>query len=1437
YTYSFVANHSGGTLNGTSGAYVAGATGSVSDVVQVADAAGHTASATINIGSAINVLPANASVTPRASIMFMASGGSGVGYTWTFTSNASGGTLSTAGLYFAGDKGSVSDVVHVVDSLGNTAQATVNVGPSLGVSPPSASVYAGTTIDFSATGGSDTGYQWTLPTNGSGATIGATSGVYIAGSKSGSDVVKVTDSLGGSITATVTVSARPQPVIAPATASVPPRGSVTFTATGGAGGFKYSVVSPSGGTIGATSGVYVAGAVGSVTDVVTVTDVAGATASASVLVGPAITLSPPSATVYPHGSLTITPSGGAGGYKCALTTNMSGGTIDANSCIYTAGATGKVTDVVVVTDSLSNIASLAINVSAALAITPATTSTYPHGTVGFGASGGSKANYVFSFMTNASGGTIGAASGVYTAGGNSGTDVIKLTDSINDVVTATVSVSGGIVIVPSPASTAPRGQVMFMASGGSNASFSWTMSASPSGGGIDATTGIYTAGAIPNVTDIVHVVDSVGNVANVNVMVGAGVTISPPSQTVPPRGTIGFFAQGGSNKGFVWAPISLASGGTIDPSSGAYKAGTSCNTNDSISVHDSLGNTATASVTVGACLVIAPTTANAPPHGTVIFTSSGGSATNLQWTINPNKSGAIISTSGVYVAGATPNVVDTVVVTDSLGNAATANVNVGTGLVVMPATASTGPRGPIAFTVSGGSNAGLTWTLAPGGSGGTLDNLGNYKAGTTPNVTDTITVSDNLGNSATATVKVGAALALAPLTPTVAPRATQQFTATGGSNGSYTWEVTVTTSGSTVSGGGLYTAGTTPGGQDTVCVNDSFGNQACTIVTIGAGVTVAPPTANAAPKGAVAFSATGGSGTGFTFSISGNNSGGSITTKGACTAGATENVTDTITATDSLGNTGTATVQVGAGVTIKPKKATVSPGGLVAFSATGGSGSISFAVTTNSSGASINATTGAYVAGPTGSTIDTVTATDKLGNTATAKVTVGAALAVAPASAQTVAPRASIPFVASGGTAPYKWQLTTNGSSGNVSGSGVYTAGVIGSTNDVLTVTDAFGSVATVAITVTAGVTVTPPTASIAPGGAQAFAAAGGSNIGFTWAFQTNASGASIDGNGHYVAGHGGSVSDVIIATDSLGNFGTATVNVGAALGITPGAQTVPPESLIDFVAAGGSNTGFAWTLAGTSGGSLDPVTGIYKAGPNGPSSDTITVTDSFGNVASVVITIGSGISITPAPNGTTPPLGSLSFVATGGSGTGYQWSMSASPSGGGIDPTTGIYKAGPVGNVIDIVHVADSLGNVASVNVAIGPALAITPPTDTTPPMSAIGFAVSGGSGSGYAWSFAPNGNGSKGKINSGTGDYVAGSVGDSTDVIVVSDSLGNTASATIHVTTGVHVTPPTAGTPPRGKLTFAATGGSGTGYQFTLAASSGGSIDSASGVYVAGN
>jgi uncharacterized protein (TIGR03382 family) len=70
----------------------------------------------------------SATVAPRGSLALSAGGGSRSGYTWSIATNASGGTINaTTGAYIAGPTGSVTDVIKLSDSLGDTATTNISV--------------------------------------------------------------------------------------------------------------------------------------------------------------------------------------------------------------------------------------------------------------------------------------------------------------------------------------------------------------------------------------------------------------------------------------------------------------------------------------------------------------------------------------------------------------------------------------------------------------------------------------------------------------------------------------------------------------------------------------------------------------------------------------------------------------------------------------------------------------------------------------------------------------------------------------------------------------------------------------------------------------------------------------------------------------------------------------------------------------------------------------------------------------------------------------------------------------------------------------------------------------------------------------------------------------------------------------------------------------
>jgi MYXO-CTERM domain-containing protein len=376
YAFTLSTNGSGGSVT-LNGAYSAGTKGSTTDVVTVTDAAGETASATIAVTAnttALIIAPVNTSVPPRGQAAFTANGGVPP-YTFGFVSNASIGNITSSGGYTAGSKGSVTDIVHVLDSVGNTANATVIVGAGVTINPSKPTAAPGGTVNFTASGGSGAGFAWTISQNSSNGGIGATTGVYHAGAGTNSvDTVKVTDSLGN--TATVQVSVGAGLAVDPAAPSTTTKGSIAFSAFGGAGGFHWTVVNaPSGGTIDGATGAYTAGTTGNVVDTIKVTDSVGKSASVDIHVGPSLTITPSTTNVVAGDKVQFTAAGGSGLlYAYSITKDESGATIDGQLGAYTSGSNAG-TDTVHLTDSLGNTADATVNVAAK----PIPPSTIPDG--------------------------------------------------------------------------------------------------------------------------------------------------------------------------------------------------------------------------------------------------------------------------------------------------------------------------------------------------------------------------------------------------------------------------------------------------------------------------------------------------------------------------------------------------------------------------------------------------------------------------------------------------------------------------------------------------------------------------------------------------------------------------------------------------------------------------------------------------------------------------------------------------------------------------------------------------------------------------------------------------------------------------------------------------------------------------------------------------
>lgn len=1047
-----------------------------------------------------------------------------------------------------------------VTNHGASSRAVVlPVFPPIAIAPLSATVPPRGQASFVGSGSAGSGYAWSLSPNLSGGSVDG--GLYLAGSVgSVTDTVRVRDRFGNDAPATVTVG--PGVSIMPAIASVPPRGALSLTASGGSNaGFGWSLPSsPSGGSI--DGGAYRAGTTGNVTDVVQAVDSLGNVGQRNVNVTAGVSISPSNPTVAPRAPQAFSAMGGSGtGFTWALITNNSGATFDGGPQGYVAGVTPSVSDTLRVTDSLGNTATATISVGAALTVSPPSVSVVPRQARTFVAVNG-VGPFTWSPATTPSGGSVSGlpdGGGAYAAGAMGGvTDTVRVTDAVGNMATATVTVGPGVSLSPSSGSVPPRGQLVFTAQGGSDAGFVWSM-ASSAGGSVDDA-GLYRAAPTGNVVEAVRVTDSLGNIATAAITVAGGVVVSPDTVTVAPGSSVVFGARGGSDAGFTWSLATNASDGGVGALSGVYRAGSIGSRLDVVQAADSLGNTGTATVTVSAGVSISPQTAATPPLGTIPFTATGGVGAPYVWSLTANPSGGSVNAAGLYTAGAI-EAVDTLRATDGNGNVATVQITVTNALTITPSLVTLPPRDSLAFRATGGSMTGFTWALVTNNSGASFDGgTGFYVAGATGSVTDSIRVTDSLGATAMATITIGPGVTVAPATITVTPRGPQRFTASGGRNTTFTWALTTNASGGTIAPTtGDYVAGPTGNVMDVVQATDTLGNVGIATVSVSEGVRIMPAPISLPPRGVTTFTAAGGTNMSFTWSMVARPSGGAIDPfTGQYTAGATGSVTDVVQARDSAGNVATVDVQVTAAVAVMPANPSVGPRGALSFTASGGAdGGYRWAIRTNLSGATIGMTSGQYTAGAAGNVIDVVEATDVLGNQGITNVQVLGSLSLLPMQANQ-APRSARTFQVVGGEAPFTWSLPTNGSGGSVDG-GSYTAGTTGGVTDVVMVTDNAGNMASATVQVTAGVTVSPSTASVGPNGTQTFTAAGGSGEGFTWRLRTNASQGSIDAMGLYVAG-GESGSDVVEASDSLGNTGVATVLVvpGATGSTTPFSQRPP---------------------------------------------------------------------------------------------------------------------------------------------------------------------------------------------------------------------------------------------------------------------------------------
>ena len=357
YTFSIFAGT--GSVDSGTGEYIAPiAPGSATVRVTDLDTPPSTADASITI-----ILPASLTISPSAivldvntSVDFEVFGGVAP-YTYSIVAGA-GSIDSGTGLYDAPDfADNITVRVTDSDSPPSTDDATVTIIEGLAIIPQAVSVPANNNVDFSASGGVPP-YTYAMESGTGAVTV---DGLYTAPGAPGADEVKVTDDVGSSRIAAITVTA-PQPLnIIPSSLIILTNDNYTFSASGGTPLYTFSKVSGNG--VITVDGIYTASGIPGI-DVLRATDSLALTADAFVTIvdiGP-LTIIPVSVTVEQNDSYTFSASGGTPLYTYSVIAGS--GFVNSSTGDYTAPAILG-TETVRVTDAALNTADATVNLAPA----------------------------------------------------------------------------------------------------------------------------------------------------------------------------------------------------------------------------------------------------------------------------------------------------------------------------------------------------------------------------------------------------------------------------------------------------------------------------------------------------------------------------------------------------------------------------------------------------------------------------------------------------------------------------------------------------------------------------------------------------------------------------------------------------------------------------------------------------------------------------------------------------------------------------------------------------------------------------------------------------------------------------------------------------------------------------------------------------------------
>jgi hypothetical protein len=1012
--------------------------------VTVTDANGCTATANATLTSPTQLQVSGTGHAPACtgassgSLIITATGG-----TAPYQYSMNGGAYQTSNVFE--NQSSGTDTVTVQDAHGCTATTQVSLANPVAmtasatvVNPKCWNSHDGS-ITVSASGGTGT-YTYSL--NGGAAQA---SNVF-TGLTSGTFSITVTDGNGCTTTTTATIVC-PPPLIVSAVANQPKctasdDGTITVTASGGTAPYTYSLNG------GAAQSSNVFSNLGGGTFTVTVTDAHGCTETVTVTLQGPSSVSATASAVNPtcygssNGAISVTATGGTAPYMYSI--NGGAGQISSSFTGLSAGSFA-----IVVTDAHGCTATTNATLVAPPQLQISGTGHAPacvgsaSGAITVIATGGTTP-----YQYSLNGGAF-QSTGTFP-NQTPGTDTVTVKDANGCTATTQISLANPVALVVSVVASNPKcaassdGSITVTASGGTGI-FTYSLNS-----GVAQSSNVFSnlAGGVFTVT----VTDSNGCTATATATLVnppalvATATSSQPQCASSNDGSITVTASGGT------APYTYSLNDGAGQSSNVFSnlaGGTYA-----VTVTDANGCLVSGAITLSNPSSLSLIAAGMSPtcygssNGAVSVTATGGTAP-YSYSIN----GGAAQSSSVFNGLAVGSF--TVTVTDANGCTATANATLtnppqlqvsGTG----HAPACTGAASGSVTVVATGGTAPYQYSMNGGAFQSSATFL-NQASGT-----DTITVKDAHGCTATTQVSLANPVALSVTATSVNPKCAAStdgsitVIATGGT-GTYTYSL----NGGAAQASNVFTGLTA--GTFSIIVTDTNGCTANTVVTLlcppvlTVRVTATQPKCTSSSDGTITVYAAGGTAP-YSYSLNGGAAQASNVFRNLASGIYTVTVTDahgcTVTATGTLSGPSSLTVMASS---VNPT-CFAGSNGVVSVTASGGTAPYRYALNDGAvqlSSSFRNLGAGSFA----------VTVTDANGCMATANATLVAppqlqvtATGYAPACAG--AATGSETVVATGGTAPYRYSL--NG--GPFQASGTFPNQAVGT--DTITVKDANGCTA-----------------------------------------------------------------------------------------------------------------------------------------------------------------------------------------------------------------------------------------------------------------------------------------------------------------------------------------------------------------------------------------